>query len=194
MQSTPNGRIVWHNGGTTAYGAFIGTAPDKDVGVDRADQPDQCRLSRRHRRVDARPAAGQPRDRHLATALTRATAGAADAAGPSAPATPAPPPPLAALAGDFESGSFGKATVAGRRRGADRSRSTSARRSGSTLGTAASSPSPWCRRAASPPSPRTSAPAPIGFADFMVDADGQRSQFVFTDFENGPPVTFTRLP
>ena len=33
VQSTPNGRIVWHNGGTSAYGAFIGTAPDKDVGV-----------------------------------------------------------------------------------------------------------------------------------------------------------------
>ena len=33
IQSTPNGRIVWHNGGTTAFGAYIGTAPDKDVGV-----------------------------------------------------------------------------------------------------------------------------------------------------------------
>ena len=29
VQSTPNGRVVWHNGGTSAYGAFIGTAPDR---------------------------------------------------------------------------------------------------------------------------------------------------------------------
>ena len=33
IQTTPNGRIIWHNGGTPSFGAFIGTAPDKDIGV-----------------------------------------------------------------------------------------------------------------------------------------------------------------
>src|SRR5262249_54875705 len=33
IQMTPNGQVVWHNGGTTAFGAFVGTALDKDVGV-----------------------------------------------------------------------------------------------------------------------------------------------------------------
>ena len=33
LQSTPNGRIIWHNGGTTAYGAYIGTRPTRMSGV-----------------------------------------------------------------------------------------------------------------------------------------------------------------
>lgn len=33
VQLTSNGQIVWHNGGTTAFGAFIGAVRDKDVGV-----------------------------------------------------------------------------------------------------------------------------------------------------------------
>ena len=33
LESTPNGMITWHNGGTSAYGAYIGTALDKEVGV-----------------------------------------------------------------------------------------------------------------------------------------------------------------
>ena len=33
LQSTPNGQITWHNGGTTSYGAYIGTLLDKDVGI-----------------------------------------------------------------------------------------------------------------------------------------------------------------
>ena len=33
LQSTPNGTITWHNGGTPSFGAYIGTALDHDVGV-----------------------------------------------------------------------------------------------------------------------------------------------------------------
>ena len=33
IQQTPNGNIVWHNGGTAAFGAFVGMAPDKNIGV-----------------------------------------------------------------------------------------------------------------------------------------------------------------
>jgi CubicO group peptidase (beta-lactamase class C family) len=33
IQQTPNGNIIWHNGGTPSFGAFVGMAPDKNVGV-----------------------------------------------------------------------------------------------------------------------------------------------------------------
>jgi CubicO group peptidase (beta-lactamase class C family) len=33
IQSTPNGTITWHNGGTVAFGSFIGLARDHGVGV-----------------------------------------------------------------------------------------------------------------------------------------------------------------
>jgi CubicO group peptidase (beta-lactamase class C family) len=33
IQQTPNGNIVWHNGGTTGFGAYVGLLLDKGVGV-----------------------------------------------------------------------------------------------------------------------------------------------------------------
>jgi CubicO group peptidase (beta-lactamase class C family) len=33
VQQTPNGSIIWHNGGTNGFGAFVGMQPDRDVGV-----------------------------------------------------------------------------------------------------------------------------------------------------------------
>ena len=33
VQQTPNGTIVWHNGGTSAFGSYFGMAPDKHVAV-----------------------------------------------------------------------------------------------------------------------------------------------------------------
>jgi CubicO group peptidase (beta-lactamase class C family) len=33
IQQTPNGSIVWHNGGTSGFGSFVGLLVDKDVGV-----------------------------------------------------------------------------------------------------------------------------------------------------------------
>jgi CubicO group peptidase (beta-lactamase class C family) len=33
IQQTPNGNIVWHNGGTRGFGAYVGMVPDKNVGV-----------------------------------------------------------------------------------------------------------------------------------------------------------------
>ena len=33
VQQTPNGTIVWHNGGTSAFGSYFGMVPDKHVGV-----------------------------------------------------------------------------------------------------------------------------------------------------------------
>lgn len=33
VTATPNGRIIWHNGGTAGFGAHVGFLPDRDVGI-----------------------------------------------------------------------------------------------------------------------------------------------------------------
>lgn len=33
VSATPNGRVIWHNGGTTGFGAHVGFVPDRDLGV-----------------------------------------------------------------------------------------------------------------------------------------------------------------
>ena len=33
IESTPKGTIVWHNGGTPSFGAYVGLLPDRKIGV-----------------------------------------------------------------------------------------------------------------------------------------------------------------
>lgn len=33
VSGTPNGRIIWHNGGTAGFGAHVGFLPDRNVGI-----------------------------------------------------------------------------------------------------------------------------------------------------------------
>ncbi|MBF9233169.1 serine hydrolase [Microvirga alba] len=33
VNATPNGRIIWHNGGTSGFGAHAGFVPDRDLGI-----------------------------------------------------------------------------------------------------------------------------------------------------------------
>src|SRR5262249_56791415 len=33
VAQTPNGNIVWHNGGTPGFGAYVGMVPDRKIGV-----------------------------------------------------------------------------------------------------------------------------------------------------------------
>jgi CubicO group peptidase (beta-lactamase class C family) len=112
VQSTPNGRIVWHNGGTTAYGAYVGTALDKDVGVvvltneTNVGFPDAIGEWTFDRLL------GNPEVDHVAAKLKAAReADAANAAQFAPPAEPRPAPPMAPLAGSFASPVFGKAAL-----------------------------------------------------------------------------------
>ena len=112
IQITPNGRIVWHNGGTTAFGAYVGTAPDKDVGVivltneTNVGFPDAIGEWTLDRLM------GNPTVDYAAAKLAAAKTG--DAATAKVFATPAnalPPPPLAARVGTFSNPSLGEALV-----------------------------------------------------------------------------------
>jgi CubicO group peptidase (beta-lactamase class C family) len=189
LSSTANGQIVWHNGGTTAYGAFIGTAAEHDVGVvvltnlTNVGMPDAIGLWTLDRLL------GNPETDYLAKALENARAGVFVA--PTAPVTPAPPPPLASLAGRFESDALGAGTVA-----VDGDALTLALEIGSRLRL-----EPWdgsVFAANLVPEGRFEAvsanlgPGPLGLAEFLIGTDGQRSSFVLTPFDSGPAATFTR--
>lgn len=112
VQSTPNGRLVWHNGGTTAYGAYVGTAPDKDVGVIVLTNETNVGLPDAIGEWTLDRLLGNPDVDHVAARLKAARDGAAAAAAPFVrPADPSPPPPLPPLAGDFANPAFGHAEV-----------------------------------------------------------------------------------
>ena len=112
LQSTPNGQITWHNGGTTCYGAFVGTLLDRDVGivvltnltnVGFPDAVGEWALGR---------LLGNPEIDYAAKALEQAKARTADdAATFTSPASPMPAPPLGGLAGSFGEPNFGTVTV-----------------------------------------------------------------------------------
>jgi CubicO group peptidase (beta-lactamase class C family) len=109
VQSTPNRRIVWHNGGTTAYSAFVGTAPDRDVGI----------VVLTNETNDGFPDAigewtfdrllGNPEIDHVAAKLTAARKSDADPNATFAwPTAPRPSPPIASLASSVDSPSLAR--------------------------------------------------------------------------------------
>jgi CubicO group peptidase (beta-lactamase class C family) len=113
IQQTPNGNIVWHNGGTAAFGAFVGMVLDKNIGVivlsneTNVGFPDAIG----HWILDR--ILGNANVDHVADALKAAEANFGTAAKVFAkPAHPRLFPPVAPLAGAFANPSFGKAAVA----------------------------------------------------------------------------------
>jgi CubicO group peptidase (beta-lactamase class C family) len=112
IQQTANGTVVWHNGGTPSFGAFMGLAPDRNVGVivlsneGNVGFPDGLGAWILDRVLS------NPKTDYLAATIKRATASyEKDTKQFAIPATSAPPPPLAPLVGSFANPGIGKATV-----------------------------------------------------------------------------------
>jgi CubicO group peptidase (beta-lactamase class C family) len=112
LQSTPNGQITWHNGGTFTYGAYVGLLLDRDVGIvvlsneTNVGMPDAVGEWALDRLL------GNPEVDHLARKLEAAEAvSAAAAATFTRPAAPRPAPPLERLAGRFGNPNFGPVDV-----------------------------------------------------------------------------------
>jgi hypothetical protein len=112
IQQTPKGNIVWHNGGTASFGAFVGMVPARNVGVivltneTNVGFPDAIGLWTLDRILD------NPRIDHLANAMNMARARFEAAEKVFAkPANPRPFPPLAPLAGTFHNPSMGRASL-----------------------------------------------------------------------------------
>ena len=104
LQSTPNGQITWHNGGTTSYGAYVGTLLDKDVGVIVLTNLTNVGLPDAVGEWTLDRLLGNPEVDHAATKLAAARAAAADVAATyTRPAEPMAAPPLDALTGTSRS-------------------------------------------------------------------------------------------
>ncbi len=112
VQQTRNGSVIWHNGGTNGFGAFVGTQPDRDVGVvvltnaQNMGYPESVGLWLFDRIL------GNPDVDYAAESLKRARASheAAERLFDQ-PKSPRPFPPVAPLAGTFSHPSIGKAMV-----------------------------------------------------------------------------------
>lgn len=109
IQSTPNGRIVWHNGGTLSYGAYIGMAPDRDVGVIVLSNEANVGLPDAIGEWVLDRLLGNPEVDHAANKLKAARAAAE--AGKQTDAALQSPTLLTPLAGDYVNDGFGEAKV-----------------------------------------------------------------------------------
>jgi CubicO group peptidase (beta-lactamase class C family) len=112
VQQTPKGNIIWHNGGTTSFGAYIGFVPETGVGVtlltneSNVGFPDALGLWVLDRIL------GNPSVDHVAKTFEAAKAKYESTRKQFVrPDKPRPSPPLAPLGGNFANGSFGKAVV-----------------------------------------------------------------------------------
>lgn len=110
--ATPNGTIIWHNGGTPSFGAYVGLLLDRKIGIvvltNEANNglPDAIGYWALDRLL------GNPEVDYVAQALKRARAGAEEDAKTFAkPAAPRPFPALAPLAGSFTNPAVGKTSV-----------------------------------------------------------------------------------
>jgi CubicO group peptidase (beta-lactamase class C family) len=110
VQQTPNGNIVWHNGGTSGFGAYVGLLLDKGIGVvilaNAVGFPDAIGGWTMDRLL------GNPQVDQAANLLKAATARYEGAVKMFAkPEHPRPFPPLTPLAGHFANPAIGKASV-----------------------------------------------------------------------------------
>jgi CubicO group peptidase (beta-lactamase class C family) len=112
MQQTPNGNIVWHNGGTAAFGAYVGMVPDRNIGVVILTNETNVGVPDAIGRWIFDLVLGNAKVDHVADVLKAAKASFGTAANLFAkPVSPRPFPPLAPLAGEFANPSFGRAVV-----------------------------------------------------------------------------------
>jgi hypothetical protein len=192
IQQTPNGNIVWHNGGTYSFGSMVILQLDRKLGVivltnqTNVGMPDAIGLWTMDRLLR------NPMIDHGAKSLTQAKKTFADGVKQFArPANPQPSPPLAPLAGNFANPGFGKTTL--------RTEADEATLELSDTG-AKLRLDPWngaVYTATLVPDGKFAAmaadlgPLPIGFAQFQTNKDGKPAVLRLT-FSDGQAYDFKR--
>lgn len=192
VQLTPSGQIVWHNGGTTSFGAYMGTALDAGVGVfvltnvANVGMPDAIGEWILDRLI------GNPVVDHLATKLSGAKAAAEAGAKLFARPAGGRPSTLPAAAGAYVNPTFGNATAVVD--GAALAIELTA--TGAKLRL-----EPWdgdVYTATLVPEGRFAAvaanlgPSPLGFAQFQANKDGVTDHFRFFMQQDGQGYDFMR--
>jgi len=193
VQLTPNGQITWHNGGTTAFGAFIGTVRDHDIGVVVLTNETNVGLPDALGEWVLYKLLGNDTPDLVGARLKQAKA--AETAGNAVfamPAKMAPAMPLDGLAGDYSEGSFGDATVAVK----DDAVTLTLARTGAILDFR--SRGGYLFDVSLRPEGRFAdiaanlGPQPLGFAEFETDTTGAYNSLVLKMPENGQSYTFER--
>ncbi len=188
---TPNGTIVWHNGGTSGFGAFVGLELDRHIGVviltneGNVGFPDALGLWIFDRLL------GNANVDHVANTLKRAKENFSHADKMFAKLVHARPyPPLAPLCGTFANASFGKAALK-----QDKDALVLALQTGAEFKL-----EPWdgeiftARLVASGPfttAVENQGPRPNGFVQFQMDKDGKLNVLRLS-FEDGQAYNFRR--
>jgi len=192
VQQTPNGEVVWHNGGTLGFGAMIILQPDCKLGLivlsnqSNVGMPDAVGLWAIDRLLD------NPMVDYGAQKLAEARTTYANGTRQYArPADPQPSPSLAPLAGNFANVGFGKAVL----------RTDGALTTFELVGSGAKLRlDPWngaVYTATLMPDAKFAAiaanlgPLPIAFAQFQNDKDGKPSILRLT-FSDGQAYDFKR--
>lgn len=193
VQITPAGRYVWHNGGTMAFGSYIGAAPEHDVGVivltneTNVGFPDAIGEWTLDRLLD------NPKVDHVAARLEAAKANfAAGQKFAEMPPVRQPPTVLEPLVGTYETPGFGEASAS-----VDagslvvKLELTGAKLKLDDRGGQAFNVGlvPEGRFAAIA---EGNGPGPVGIIQFETDAKGGIGGFRFMAGDNGQIYTFTR--
>ena len=189
---TPNGKVIWHNGGTPGFGAFVGFSPDKHVGVviltneGNYGLPDSIGLWIFDWILDNPPVD------YVAAAFQRAkTKYEASEKTFARPAHPRSFQPLTGLEGNFSNESFGKASLA---KDGD-SLVLTLKATGAELAL-----DPWdgdiftlriLPTGPYAPVAANDGPLPLGFAQFQTSQEGKLDLLRFT-FEDGQTYLFRR--
>jgi CubicO group peptidase (beta-lactamase class C family) len=174
VQQTPNGTVVWHNGGTHSCGSMVILQLDRKLGVIILSNESNVGMPGAVDLWTIDHLLGNPVVDYGAETLTAAKAIFADGVKQFArPANPQPSPPLSPLAGNFANPGFGKAIFAHRWR-CDDTRIRRNRRQ------AAYRPVEWCRLQRNTGAHAKFAaiaanlgPLPIAFAQFQSDKKRQ---------------------
>jgi CubicO group peptidase (beta-lactamase class C family) len=192
IEQTPNGDIVWHNGGTTSFGAFVGLQLDRKLAVivlsnqTNVGMPDAMGLWTFDRLL------GNPVVDYGAKRLEAAkTADAAATQQYARPANPEPSPPLAPLAGSFNSDAIGKAVLTADGDAAILELTASGARlrldgwNGGVYTASLVTDEKYAKIAAN------SGPLPLAFAQFQSDQNGKPAVLRLT-FSDGQAYAFQR--
>jgi CubicO group peptidase (beta-lactamase class C family) len=194
VQQTPNGVIVWHNGGTTSFGSYFGFVSEKNVGVVVLTNESNVGFPDAIGRWVLDRLLGNPKVDHVADALKAARAGFEKSVRLFAkPDNPRPFPPLVPMTGTFVSPSMGKAIVAQE----DGALNMSLETTGAKLGF-----NPWdgsIFTAKLMPLGKFAGlaanlgPLPSAFAEFRMDRDAKLN-ILHLSFDDGQAYDFTREP
>ncbi len=192
---TPNGTIVWHNGGTPSFGAVVALQLDRKVGVViltnqmLVGMPDTVGLWVLDRIMD------NPVVDYAATSLSRAKTDAANSVKLfERPANAQPSPPLAPRYGNFATPGMGKVVV---RADGDASvielTATGAKLrldgwDGNIFTVTLAPEGKFSSVAAN------LGPLPLGFAQFLVDKDGRQDTIRLTFLPPGQVYELSREP